>query len=44
MVITKTGFSNSVLLKDDGLLVKIKSISDVWVLVKQVSDFTMLVK
>ena len=34
----------SVLLKDDGLLVKIKSISDVWVLVKQVSDFTMLVK
>ena len=34
----------SVLLKDDGLLVKIKSISVVWVLVKQVPDFTMLVK
>ena len=34
----------SVLLKIDGLLVEIKSISYVWVLVKQVSDFTMLVK
>ena len=33
-----------ILLKDDGWLVEIKSISDLWVLVKQVSDFTMLVK
>ena len=38
MVITKTGFINKCLemcLKNEGLLVNIKSISDVWVLVKQ---------
>ena len=44
MVITKSSFGNNFLLKDDRLLVKIKSISDVWVLVKHVSDFAMFVK
>ena len=45
MVITKTGFSNKCFIKrDDSLLVKIKSISDVYVLVKQVLDFAMLGK
>ena len=44
MVISKTSFTNKCFTKDDVLLVKIKSVSDVWVLVKHVSDFTMLVK
>ena len=44
MVIAKLVSLTSDLLKDDGLLVKIKSISDVWVLGKQVSNFIMFVK
>ena len=34
----------NILLKDGGFLVKTKSISDVWVLVNHVSDFTTFVK
>ena len=44
MVINKTGFTNKRFIKRWRLLVKFKSISGVWALVKQVADITRLVK